>query len=164
MRLTRDDSMILAQLVETLGTIVVCAREKPDLTAMVEQLLLFFATLRSHRDVVVRRAVLQQTLLFVHIAFFLPHPLLRFHTAGNRTVELLSTLQAKELFDILHEWTLWLCGLCFLLFCHLRRSFFHPWDDVTTEEMENDPDDVCRALAQGTAATIQKGLSSTQTS
>lgn len=66
MRLMRDDSMVLAQLVETLGTIVVCAHEKPDLTAMVEQLLLFFATLRSHRDVVVRRAVLQQTLLFVH--------------------------------------------------------------------------------------------------
>lgn len=65
MRLMRDDSMVLAQLVETLGTIVVCAHEKPDLTAMVEQLLLFFATLRSHRDVVVRRAVLQHTLLFV---------------------------------------------------------------------------------------------------
>lgn len=77
MRLMRDDSMILAQLVETLGTIVVCAREKPDLTAMVEQLLLFFATLRSHRDVVVRRAVLQQTLLFVHIAFFF-YPILCF--------------------------------------------------------------------------------------
>lgn len=65
MRLMKEDSMILAQLVETLGTIVICAHEKPDLTTMVERLLLFFATLRSHRDVVVRRALLQQTLLFV---------------------------------------------------------------------------------------------------
>ena len=84
--------MVLAQLVETLGTIVVCAHEKPDLTAMVEQLLLFFATLRSHRDVVVRRAVLQQTLLFVY---------------GNSPTFPAQRWFHKDTFDCMRETGLW---------------------------------------------------------
>ena len=65
MRLMGEDSLLLAQLIETAGTIAVCAQEKSDFGAMVEHLLLFFEPLRSHSDVVVRRAVLHHTLLFV---------------------------------------------------------------------------------------------------
>ena len=67
MRLMGEDSMLLAQLVETLGTVAVCAQEKSDHGAMVEQLLQFLEPLRAHTDVVVRRAVLH------NIAWFVKH-------------------------------------------------------------------------------------------
>jgi len=65
-----EDSLLLAQLIETAGTIAVCAQEKTDFGAMVEHLLLFFEPLRSHTDVVVRRAVLHHTMLFVFLPPF----------------------------------------------------------------------------------------------
>ena len=58
MRLMGEDSLLLAQLVETLGTIVVCSSDKSDHGTMVEHLLQFFEPLRVHTDVVVRRSVL----------------------------------------------------------------------------------------------------------
>ena len=101
MRLLGEDSLLLSQLIETAGTIVICSQEKTDFGSMVEHLLLFFEPLRTHKDVIVRRSVLRYTML---------------------VIELLNSVQATERFDYLQSWCQFLQGLS-TLFISLHDDF-----------------------------------------